>query len=133
MAITLSFVGVTGSNLADNTQREVIADFTLTFSGNYGGAATNGDTINFSGFDQVKSGQIPMNVEVYEAPAAGTAPTGYFFNFCPGTTPANGVLWVGQCAAAGNPISQITQGSAYPAALTAATWMKCRAYFAKNI
>lgn len=116
----------------DTTGRQVIAEGTIVATGNYGGGATNGDTLDLTQLgDAAKSSQLPTKVEVWEDPAAGTAPTGYSFVFCPGTTQKNGVLAVLQGGAANsNPMAQITQGAAYPAALTANTAaLRVRAYF----
>jgi hypothetical protein len=132
MSAALTFVGVTGTGEGDFTNGQIICDFTIALTANYGGAATHGDTLNFAN-QAVFSNQVPTQVLVFEAPAAGTAPTGYFYTFCPGTTIANGVLSIFQCAGSAAPAVELTQGAAYPAALTAMTWLKCRAYFAKNI
>jgi hypothetical protein len=131
MAAALTFVGVTGTGEGDFTNGQIICDFTLALSGNYGGGATNGDTLNFANAN-VYSGQVPTNVQFSEQSPAGTANAGYFYEFCPGTTQSNGVVFISQCGAAGNPRSQITQGAAYPSALLTQV-IKVRAYFAKNI
>lgn len=126
MAVSISAV----TNV-DATQNQLIVDGALTLSGNYGGADTHGDTLSFAGFDEIKSSSVPTRVEIFEAPTAGNAPTGYSFVFAPGTTQANGVLQVLQGAAAiSEPQAEITAAAAYPAALTAATAnIKFRAWF----
>ena len=98
----------------DRTQSKLIVQGTLTLSGNYGGAATHGDTLSFASLDQIKSDSLPTMVDIYEAPAAGTAPNGYIFGYCPGTTPANGVMTVM------NNLTEYTQATAYSAGLLAA-------------
>lgn len=115
----------------DATQNQFIVDGALALSGNYGGGATHGDTLSFAGFDQIKSSEVPTFVEIFEAPTAGNAPTGYSFLYAPGTSQANGLLQVLQGAAAiSEPQAEITEGAGYPAALTAATAnLKFRAYF----
>lgn len=113
----------------DVTQNQLIVDGTLTLSGNYGGGATHGDTLSFAGQDQIKSSQVPTFVEIWEAPPAGTSATGYWYNYSPGSTQANGVMQVfGTGAAAGNASQEYTQGSAYSGALTGAV-IRFRAYF----
>ena len=98
-------------NEADISVQQVRGVFTL--SGNYGGAATHGDTVNFSSVYGIQSRSKPIKVEVYEAPAAGTVPTGYIFTYCPGSNATNGVLNI--CTAIG---TELAQASAYAAALT---------------
>jgi hypothetical protein len=105
----------------DVTERQIVLYGTLTLSGSYGGGATNGDTISFSGLDELKSNQLPTSVFIYEEPTAGNAATGYSFLFARGTTQSNGVLIVLQGGGAAAPSVQITQGAAYPGALTAGT------------
>jgi hypothetical protein len=78
----------------DKTRTRLIVEGTLTLSGNYGGASTHGDTVNFAQFDQIKSGQPPAWVEVQENQGAGNAPLGYNFIYSNGTTQANGVLQI---------------------------------------
>jgi hypothetical protein len=92
---------------------------TLTLTGNYGGAATHGDVLNWTqavGVDLPANG-VPLLVDIFEAPPAGTAPNGYIFNFNPGTNQTNGVLGIL------NNLTEYTQGSAYSAGLLAAVIM----------
>jgi hypothetical protein len=99
----------------DNTGREILVYGTIALTGNYGGAATHGDTLDLTQLqDLAKSSQLPTQVEIYEVPAAGTAPTFYQFDYCPGTTQKNGVLSIG------SNLTEYTQGSAYSAPLLAA-------------
>jgi hypothetical protein len=77
----------------DNTGTLMSVDGSLALSGNYGGAATHGDTMDLSKLG-VSSSQLPVKVRVYEAPAAGVLATGYIFIYCHGTTQANGVLQI---------------------------------------
>jgi len=113
----------------DTTGRQVIAEGTIALTGNYGGGATHGDTLNLTQLgDALKTSNLPTLVEIWENPPAGTVPTGYAFNYCPGTTLANGVLNIlGTGAAAGGPAQEYTQGSAYSAALLAAA-LRIRVY-----
>ena len=112
-------------NEKDVTEREQIYQGTLTLSGNYGGAATHGDTLSFANIFGLLSQKVPLKVEIYEQPPAGTAPS--FFNavFCPGTTIANGVVSFATSFG-----TEYTQGNAYSgvAPLAAAVW-KFRAWF----
>ena len=90
----------------DTTQKQLFIDFTVTLTGNYGGGATNGDTLDLTALgDALKSTQLPNWVEFGEYPPAGTAPTGYQFGYAPGTTQANGVLTI--MGAAGTPSGTI--------------------------
>lgn len=109
-----SIVATDPSGGLDDTKNQILVEGTLTLTANYGGAASHGDTVNFAQFDQIKSGQIPRRVEVFEDQAAGTAPLGYNYIFNHGTTQANGVLAIlGTGAASGQGGTEITQGSAY--------------------
>ena len=129
MAIKATLDGVgTGTNVLgvpDVTQREQLYQGTLTLSGNYGGAATHGDTLSFANIFGLLSTKVPLKVEIYEQPTAGTQPS--FFNavFCPGTTIANGVVSFATSFG-----TEYTQGQAYAtnSALAAAVW-KFRAWF----
>ena len=108
MAVTLTLTNI------DRSMNRIIATATLTLTGNYGGAATHGDTIDFSSLG-IASDSVPDVVDIFEAPPAGTAPNGYIFTFCPGTTQKNGVLTIV------NNLTEYTQGSAYSAGLLGAT------------
>ena len=121
MAATIT--QVTAPQNPDTTGREVIVDGTIALTGNYGGASTHGDTLDLTRFgDLAKSSQLATKVEVWEDPAAGTAPTFYQFVFCPGTTQKNGVLSIG------SNLTEYTQASAYSAGLLAAA-LRIRAWF----
>ncbi len=125
MAATITAVN-TNVN-PDVTNREVIVYFTVPLTGNYGGGATHGDVLNLTQLqDLLKSSQLPLQVELWEAPPAGTAPSGYGYVFAPGTTQANGQLVVlaGPAALSG-PASEYPEGTAYNAALLAAVIKGC--------
>lgn len=126
----------TGYPVTDTTQSTQIARGTIGLSGNYGGGATNGDTLDLSKIG-AQSSKPPVEVEIYEEPAAGTAPTGYKFLFAKGTTQKNGQLVVLQGGAAvSTPQAQITQGAAYPAGLITAAnagYLKYKATFLTGI
>jgi len=99
----------------DTTQSTQIVRGTLHFTGNY---VTNGDILSFANVYGIQSTSVPLRVFVYEAPPAGTAPGGYEYVFCPGTTIANGklVVLVG-AAAISLPMAQLA-AAAYPAGIT---------------
>lgn len=111
----------------DTTERELIVDGTLTFSGNY---PNFGDTMNLA-FDQVKTQSLPTKVEIYEMPAAGTAPSGYVYVYAIGTTLANGKVVImesaDQTAPGAVPLAQLP-AEAYPAGITGAS-VRFRAWF----
>lgn len=113
MAVTVALNTAILPNPLDVTQNSFLTSVTLTLTANYGGAATHGDTVNLSGV--CPSDQVPQCISLRESPPAGTAPTGYLFNFCPGTNATNGVLSV--LTSEG---SEYSEGSAYSAALLAA-------------
>jgi len=100
----------------DTTERQIYVYGTIKLTGNYGGASSHGDTLDLTQLgDLLKSTQLPTEVDIYETPAAGTAPSFYQFVYCPGTTQKNGVLSIG------SNVTEYSQGSAYSAALLAAT------------
>ena len=101
----------------DFTQSTELVSGALTLSGNYGNhSPANGDTLNFTGFDKIKSQQIPLWVRIFQYPTSPAAPTHYSFLYGAGTTQANGVLIVIDTTT-GLPLAD---AGAYPAALTAA-------------
>lgn len=108
-------------NGADVTEREQFYTGTITLSANYGGSATHGDTLSF-GNSNILSNSVPVKVEIYESPAAGTAPSFYSAVYQPGSTIANGAV---NFALAG---TEYTQGSAYSGVIATAVW-KFRAWF----
>jgi hypothetical protein len=121
MAATIT--QITAPQNPDTTAREIIVDGTVVLTANYGGASTHGDTLNLQQLqDLAKSSQLPTNVQVWEDPPAGTAPTFYQFVFCPGTTQLNGVLSIG------SNLVEYTEASAYSAGLLAAV-LRIRAWF----
>ena len=104
----------------DVTEREILVYGSIALTGNYGGASTHGDTLDLTQLgDLLKSSQLPTQVEIWEAPSAGTAPTFYQFVFCPGTTQKNGVLSIG------SNLTEYTEASAYSAALLGAVINFC--------
>lgn len=113
MAATVTPYAAALPNNQDSTLQEFIYDGLITLTANYGGAATHGDALSLSPL-VMQSNQLPNMVEIWEAPAAGTAPTGYIFGFAPGTTQNNGVLTVM------GGTTEYTQASAYAAGLLAA-------------
>lgn len=107
---------------------QLIISGSIALSGNYGSGSSHGDTLSFLGFDLIKSSYPPLRVEFFETPAAGASASGFVLQFNPGTTQGNGVLQVFTGAAAQSPLTELTQGSAYPAGLTGAV-IQCRAWF----
>ena len=128
VAVTInSVVNLDPSGGLDNTQNELIVDGALTLSGNYGNLSpANGDTIDFTGFDLIKSQQPPRKVDIFQLPDAGIAPVPYTFLYGQGDGQDDGVLIVIHTTT-GLPI---TDAAAYPAALTAAgANIRFRAWF----
>ncbi len=114
----------------DNTRTRQIVTGTLTLSGNYGGASTHGDTVNFAS-PFIQSDYPPTWVEVHADQGAGNSPSliGYSFRYFAGTTQGNGVLVIGQTGA------ELAEGSAYSSAspsLNGAV-LQFRAEFAKMV
>jgi len=116
MAVTVTIESPVAVDLGagvDFTQSQEHVLGTLILSGDYGGASSDGDTLDFSGFDKIKSQQPPLWVRIWQEPTAGEPPVIYQFFYARGTTSANGLLQVTTAN-----LVQISQGSAYPAALT---------------
>ena len=114
-----------GSTVIDNTRAMIIVKFTIAVTGSY---ATHGDTLSFSGFDDVKSNEPPLFVKIFETPASGTSASGFVYEFIPGTTLANGVVQIfGSGASSGSALTELAAG-AYPAGITGAS-LNCLAYF----
>lgn len=97
--------GITIQPILDSTQSTQIVRGSIGLSGNYGGGATNGDTLNLGVYPN-QSATAPIRVFIYEEPAAGTAPTGYTFLYAKGTDPTNGLLVV--LEGAGGALSGLT-------------------------
>lgn len=80
----------------DSTRDSFVVYGTVNLTGNYPGVA--GDTLSFAGFDQIKSSSPPTWVDIEEFPAATalspTVPSGLDYGFAPGTTQANGALYL---------------------------------------
>lgn len=88
---------------------------TVTPSGSY---ATGGDACSFAGLDQVKTDQLPVQVEFYSARPTSSAQTNlYAYQYTPGTTLANGKFQVFTGAAAQTALTELSAG-AYPAGVT---------------
>jgi hypothetical protein len=121
MACTATLVPI-GPQPVDTTQNSIIAKFQFKFSGTYSSTSNHGDLVSLvSAYLPV--GQLPEQVDFFEAPPAGTAPTGYSFYYCPGTTLANGRICVFQNGAGSAPNTEISQNSGYPSALTGTTYI----------
>ena len=131
MAVGIAYTGVVPSNGQgylvgagpnDFTAAELIADFIITLTGNYGGATTHGDAISFASvaIPGCNLGDYaPVWAEFWELVPAGTNPPGYHYTYCPGPTLAaptlnGGVLNIqGTGAASGQGGTELTEGSAY--------------------
>jgi hypothetical protein len=129
MALTLASV-----DFIDVTGMRIIVEGTVTASGNYGTASSNGDTLSFNVQGvTIPSGGIPVYVQVFEAPAAGTSQSGWEYVYNPGTTQNNGIVQVFGNGTSGQAQSQYTQGAAYASATPAVpSTLKIRAYFPKG-
>src|SRR5512147_3352767 len=116
VAVTIDSVvaSVPGDGI-DFTQSAELVSGTLTLTGNYGdGSPANGDILDFTGFDRIKSQRIPLWVFIFQYPESPNAPVAYSFLYGRGTDLSNGVLIVID-STTGNPL---TDSAAYPAALT---------------
>jgi hypothetical protein len=137
VAINSIIGGKDPSDGLDQTAAELIVEGTITLSANYGVAAGHGDIVDFTGQDQIKTGQVPRRVEIFEDQGAGVAPLGYSFLYAHGTDLNNGKLVVlnQATAAAKTGMVEFTQGDAYSTgtpSLNAAA-LRFKAWFAKFI
>ena len=118
MSVAVTIDSVVASDPGDGidfTQSAELVSGTLTLTGNYGdGSPANGDILDFTGFDRIKSQQIPLWVFIFQYPESPNAPVAYSFLYGRGTDQSNGVLIVID-STTGNPL---TDSAAYPAALT---------------
>jgi hypothetical protein len=121
MACTATLIGI-GPQPVDATQNCLVAKIQFKFSGTYSFDSKHGDVVSLVNA-YLPSGQVPVQADFFEAPPAGTAPTGYGFYYCPGTTVANGRICVFQGAGSAAPSSEISQNSGYPSALTGTTYI----------
>ena len=150
MSVGIAYLGLAPTNgegylvaagPGDFTAAELIVDFLLTLSANYGGAATHGDAIVFPTIPGLNlPNYAPIWADFWELVPAGTNPPGYHYTYCPGPTLAaptlnGGVLNIqGAGAASGQGGTEITQGSAYSGftpSLNGAQ-IKMRAYFTRQ-
>ena len=116
VAVTINSVVASdpGSGI-DFTQNTELVSGMLTLSGNYGNhSPANGDTLDFTGQDKIKSQQIPLWVRIFQYPASPNAPVHYSFLYGYGSDQSDGVLIVIDTTT-GLPL---TDAAAYPAALT---------------
>ena len=102
----------------DATLNHYIVKGTIATSGSVP-ASGHGDPLSFVQSAMATSAtpmpnvtSVPDWVEVYEAPAAGTSASGYFYNFAPGTNLTNGKVQIFQSAASAAPLSEV-QGTAW--------------------
>lgn len=102
----------------DNMMRTLIVRGTIAVSANPATYVTGGIPLSFAGFDDIKSGSPPLNVKVFSQPAAGVSPSGYVYEFTPGTSQANGLLAILTGAAAQSPLTELTNGAAIPAGVS---------------
>lgn len=110
----------------DKTLKQFVVDASLVLTGNYGGGATHGDTMDVSKLG-IPSGYVPTQVEFFEYPAAPAVPSGYasLMTYTKGTNQTNGLLNIVTA-----PGTEYTQGSAYNAGLLAAV-LFARVWFEK--
>ncbi len=150
MAVGVQIVGIapsdnsgytpTGGSQVDFTPGgQLIVDCILTLTGNYGGGATHGDTINFgttvAGSLDFPSGQAPSWWDFHELVVAGAAASGFVFDYHPGPTLAaptqnGGVLYItGGATASQDGLNEIAEGGAYSGTTPSLNNVQIRARF----
>jgi len=102
----------------DNMMRTIIVRGTIAVQANPATYKAGGIACSFAGFDDIKSGSPPLNVKVWSQPAAGVSPSGYVYDYTPGTSQANGQLSIFTGAAAQSPLTELTDGAAIPAGVS---------------
>jgi hypothetical protein len=86
--------------------------FKLTLTGTYKAFANGGETLSFAGIDQIKSSGPPINVSIFSQNPNGNS--GWWYNFVPGTTNANGQLQIfGGASGGGLSHQELTNNTAY--------------------
>lgn len=86
MATTVTWLG---TSRLDSTQSTQLVRGSIALTGSY---TTGGDTLNLGGSTSpVQSAQLPLNITFTEI---ATTPSGAAFGFVPGTTLANGKLFI---------------------------------------
>lgn len=120
MSATAKLIQI-GPQPVDTTQNEIIALFQITLSGTYSPNNLHGDALSLVS-SLLPSARVPSQVDFFESPPTGTAPTGYTFYYQKGANLSNGGICVMQGQNAG-PNTEITQNSAYPGALTGTTFI----------
>jgi hypothetical protein len=95
----------------DATLNHFVVKGTIATSGSYPGSG-NGDVLDFTvlGVGPVPfpaTTQVPDDVRIFEAPAAGTSAAGLLYNFSPGTTQKNGKVQLFQSAGSAAVFGQV--------------------------
>jgi hypothetical protein len=118
MSVAVTIDSVVASDPGDGidfTQNTELVSGTLTLTGDYGdGSPANGDIIDLTGFDRIKSQQVPLWMFIFQYPVSPNAPVAYSFLYGRGTDQSNGVLIVID-STTGLPL---TDSAAYPSELT---------------
>lgn len=120
MSATAKLIQI-GPQPVDTTQNEIIALFQITLAGTYSPNSLHGDVLSLANA-LVPSTRVPTQVDIFEAPPTGTAPTGYTFYYQKGSDLSKGGICVMQGQNAG-PNQEISQNSGYPGALTGTTYI----------
>jgi hypothetical protein len=102
----------------DYTAQNFLAFGTVTISGNYGTASSNGDTLDLSTLG-VPTDYAPIFVVLFESATPGTSQSGWDYVFNRGATIKNGSVQVFGTGTSGQAFTQYTQGSAYSSATPA--------------
>jgi hypothetical protein len=116
-------ITVTNSIVLASTEgegRTFTALLNLALSGNYGTAASHGDTLSFQNVNNplLPSSQPPISCFIYEQQAPGTAPAFYQATYQPGTTRDAGTVGF-SLAGVETPVA----GAAYAGAILTTSWV----------
>jgi hypothetical protein len=93
---------------------------TLTWSASPATYTAGGNVMSFLGFDDIKSGSLPLWVDVVSAKTAGGLNL-YIYSYSPGTTQGNGTLQIFTGAAAQTALTELTNGAAIPSGVSGDT------------
>ena len=142
MAVGITYTGVVvnggsftvGSGQFDITKECIGIQCILNLTGSYGTGSSNGDPVLFDAVQPPIGaslyGNAPSRWEFQEIAAAGTALTGYIFNYQPDSLTAptqNGGVLSAYLAGV-----QYTAGSAYSGGLPSGTKVLATFWFARN-
>lgn len=115
---TATITLTTGLTSTDVSQKLETVYGTIAVSASPDTYATGGLTLSFSANDKIKSNSVPVWVNIQSAPSAGTSPSGYVYQFCPGTDLTNGKMAIFESAGSAAAMAELGSGASIPAGVS---------------